>query len=80
MPYGRTTDVTVVLVEMHTFKKKKYINSLKKKCARLFTLAGVWDRSVAREFEEQWDSVFVSVPDKRRFFDSGELDICPRKY
>lgn len=41
------------------------------------TLAGVWDRSVLTEFEEeQWDPVFVSVPDKRRFLDSGELDIC----
>lgn len=41
------------------------------------TLAGVWDRSVLTEFEEElWDSVFVSVPDKRRFLDSGELDIC----
>lgn len=41
------------------------------------TLAGVWDRSVLTELEEeQWDPVFVSVPDKRRFLDSGELDIC----
>lgn len=41
------------------------------------TLAGVWDKSVLTEFEEeQWDPVFVSVPDKRRFLDSGELDIC----
>ena len=41
------------------------------------TLAGVWDSSVLTEFEEElWDSVFVSVPDKRRFLDSGELDIC----
>lgn len=43
----------------------------------VLTLAGVWDRSVLTEFEEeQWDPVFVSVPDKRRFLDSGELDIC----
>lgn len=41
------------------------------------TLAGVWGRSVLTELEEeQWDPVFVSVPDKRRFLDSGELDIC----
>lgn len=41
------------------------------------TLAGVWDRSVLTELEEeQWDPVFVSDPDKRRFLDSGELDIC----
>lgn len=40
------------------------------------TLAGVWDRSVLTELEEeQWDPVFVSDPDKRRFLDSGELDI-----
>lgn len=45
----------------------------------MLTLAGVWDRSVLTEFEEeQWDPVFVSVPDKRRFLDSGELDICGR--
>lgn len=45
----------------------------------LLTLAGVWDRSVLTELEEeQWDPVFVSVPDKRRFLDSGELDICVR--
>lgn len=43
----------------------------------VLTLAGVWDRSVLTELEEeQWDPVFVSVPDKRRFLDSGELDIC----
>lgn len=43
----------------------------------MLTLAGVWDRSVLTELEEeQWDPVFVSVPDKRRFLDSGELDIC----
>lgn len=43
----------------------------------LLTLAGVWDSSVLTELEEeQWDPVFVSVPDKRRFLDSGELDIC----
>ena len=40
------------------------------------TLAGVWDSSVLEFEEEQLDSVFVSVPDKRRFLDSGELDIC----
>lgn len=46
----------------------------------MLTLAGVWDRSVLTEFEEeQWDPVFVSVPDKRRFLDSGELDICGRR-
>lgn len=40
------------------------------------TLAGVWDSSVLTEFdEEQWDPVFVSDPDTRRFLDSGELDI-----
>lgn len=43
----------------------------------VLTLAGVWGRSVLTELEEeQWDPVFVSVPDKRRFLDSGELDIC----
>lgn len=43
----------------------------------VLTLAGVWDRSVLTELEEeQWDPVFVSVPDTRRFLDSGELDIC----
>lgn len=47
------------------------------KCALVLTLAGVWDRSVLTELEEeQWDPVFVSVPDTRRFLDSGELDIC----
>ena len=46
----------------------------------VLTLAGVWDRSVLTELEEeQWDPVFVSVPDKRRFLDSGELDICAMK-
>lgn len=46
----------------------------------VLTLAGVWDRSVLTELEEeQWDPVFVSVPDKRRFLDSGELDICKIK-
>lgn len=40
------------------------------------TLAGVWDSSVLTELEEeQWDPVFVSDPDTRRFLDSGELDI-----
>lgn len=43
---------------------------------RELTLAGVWDSSVLTEFEEeQWDPVFVSDPDTRRFLDSGELDI-----
>ena len=36
----------------------------------------MWDSSVLEFEEEQLDSVFVSVPDKRRFLDSGELDIC----
>lgn len=51
--------------------------------ATRLTLAGVWDSSVLTEFEEElWDSVFVSVPDKRRFLDSGELDIyrCTGRY
>lgn len=50
----------------------------KKECTKFkLTLAGVWGRSVLTELEEeQWDPVFVSVPDKRRFLDSGELDIC----
>ena len=40
------------------------------------TLAGVWGSSVLTELEEeQWDPVFVSDPDTRRFLDSGELDI-----
>lgn len=40
------------------------------------TLAGVCDCSVLTELEEeQWDPVFVSDPDTRRFLDSGELDI-----
>ena len=39
-------------------------------------MAGVWGSSVLTELEEeQWDPVFVSDPDKRRFLDSGELDI-----
>lgn len=43
---------------------------------RGLTLAGMWDSSVLTEFEEeQWDPVFVSDPDTRRFLDSGELDI-----
>lgn len=32
MPYGRKTDVTVVLVEMHTFKKNKHQQLKKKVC------------------------------------------------
>lgn len=69
IPWGETTGGAISLCCYFYPKCTTYVPVL--------TLAGVWDRSVLTELEEeQWDPVFVSVPDKRRFLDSGELDIC----
>lgn len=69
MPWGAITGTAISLC--YNFYPKYIVYAF------VLTLAGVWDRSVLTELEEeQWDPVFVSVPDKRRFLDSGELDIC----
>jgi len=80
-------DLSIIAILSHALKKNRGIAiSLCNKFYSIIvygfvlTLAGVWDRSVLTELdEEQWDPVFVSVPDKRRFLDSGELDICASK-